>query len=105
MPTRNLTVRCLNSINPPPVRRIEYWDASTPGFGPRVTESGRKSWVVLYRHQGRPRHLTLGTYPTPCRRDQARDSLRAVTKGNDPASEKGVAPVSVTRSETSPGPM
>ena len=94
MPTRNLTVRLIDSIKPPLTGRIEYWDAGTPGFGLRVTQSGRKSWVVLYRHQGRPRRLTLGPYPAlplADARDQARDSLRAVAKGKDPAGEKRIA--------------
>src|SRR5262245_16478146 len=93
MSTRNLTVRFIDSIKPPPAGRIEYWDAGTPGFGLRVTQSGRKSWVVMYRHQGRLRRLTLGTYPTlplADARDQAKDTLRAAAKGKDLAGEKRI---------------
>jgi len=27
----------------------EYWDSQFPGFGPRKSNSGRKTWVALYR--------------------------------------------------------
>ena len=94
MPTRNFTVRFLDSLKKPTTGRVEYWDSQTPGFGLRVAKSGRKSWVVLYRHQGRLRRLTLGTYPTlplADSRGQAKDALRAAAKGKDPAGEKSVA--------------
>jgi len=94
MPTRNLTVRLIDSIKPPQAGRVEYWDSDTPGFGLRVSASGRKTWVALYRHQGRVRRLTLGTYPTlplADARDQAKDGLRAAAKGKDPAGEKKTA--------------
>jgi hypothetical protein len=71
--------------------RIEYWDAALPGFGLRVTEKGAKSWTVLYRLHGRLRRSTLGGYPAlPLAeaRDRARDVLREVDKGNDPAIAK-----------------
>ena len=93
MPTKNLTVRFIDSITPPASGRIEYWDESTPGFGLRVSDSGRKTWVVLYRF-GRVRRLTIGTYPTlplADAREMAKDALRAAAKGRDPAGEKRAA--------------
>jgi integrase len=94
MSTRNLTVRFIDSIDPPSSGRAEYWDEGTPGFGLRVAESGRRTWVVLYRHLGKVRRLTLGTYPTlplADAREQAKDALRAAAKGKDPAGEKKAA--------------
>ena len=66
MPHLKLTDRTVNAIQPPPSGRADYFDADRklPGFGLRVAASGRKSWVLLYRHGLRPRRLTLGTYPT-----------------------------------------
>jgi len=93
MPTKNLTIRFIDSIAPPASGRVEYWDDSTPGFGLRVSDSGRKTWVVLYRH-GKVRRLTLGTYPTlplADAREMAKDALRAAAKGKDPAGEKRTA--------------
>lgn len=85
------TVRKLDSLKPPPSGRIEYWDADTPGFGLRISDSGRRTWIAMYRHQGRLRRLTIGSSPPiglADARDEARDALRAARKGADPAAEK-----------------
>ena len=71
--------------------QIEYWDGKTPGFGLRVSQGGKKAWVLLYRHQGRLRRLTLGTYPilgVADARDMAKARLAEVQQGNDPATTK-----------------
>src|SRR5215472_204793 len=91
MPTRNLTVRFIESAHPPSVGRIEYWDRGVRGLGLRMTSNGAKSWVAMYRHNGRLRRLTLGSYPAlPLvdARRQASAALRAAALGHDPAGEK-----------------
>ena len=58
-------------------RGSEYtlWDGSLPHFGLRVHPSGRKSYIVQTRAQGRMRKITLGRFPelglTEARRDAA----------------------------------
>ena len=94
MPTIRFLVRTIDAIKPPANGRVEYWDADTKGLGLRVAESGRKTWVVMYRHQGRLRRLTLGTYPILSLadvREMAKDELRTAAKGGDPAGAKKVA--------------
>jgi len=91
MPSLKLTARTVENAKPPAFGRIEYWDAALPGFGLRVTDKGAKSWTVLYRAHGRLRRATLGRYPTlPLAeaRDRAREVLREVEKGMDPATAK-----------------
>jgi integrase len=44
----------------PKAERYEKWEGG--GFGVRVSPRG-KAWVWVYRHQGRPRRMTLGSYP------------------------------------------
>ncbi|MBF6570426.1 MAG: tyrosine-type recombinase/integrase [Candidatus Binataceae bacterium] len=71
-------------------RRV-IWDRKTPGFGLRVTVTGHKTWVVLYRMSGKLRWLTLGTYPPVSLADArkaAKDALADVHKGIDPVAEK-----------------
>ncbi len=85
------TVRKIDAIKPPDTGRAEYWDAHTKGFGLRVSAQGRKTWVVMYRHQGRLRRLTLGTYPAlplARARKKASERLSEVAEGRDPAGEK-----------------
>ena len=57
------TARAIEAIKPPATGQKDYWDSSLPGFGLRVSAAGRKSWVVMYRHQGIKRRLTLGALP------------------------------------------
>src|SRR5262249_14096307 len=94
MPRLRLTSRTVESAKPICARRVEYWDDTLPGFGLRVSERGAKSWVVVYRHQGHPRRLTIGSYPRlglADARDLARKALREIAEGKDPAAEKKVA--------------
>ena len=90
MPTVKLTDRLIQSISPGS-KRIEYWDAKMPGFGLRVAPSGRKTWILMYRTQGRLRRLSLGIYPSlflADAREEAGDAQHAVAKGTDPAGVK-----------------
>jgi integrase len=64
---------------------------TTPGFGLRVTEKGMKTWTVMYRSHGQLRRVTLGHYPDmPLKdaRDRAREMLRGIDDGEDPAAAK-----------------
>ena len=68
------------------------WDSELPGFGLRVLESGRRSFVVRFRTAaGTERLLTLGAlaelHPDEAR-EKARDVKRAVREGRDPKAER-----------------
>ena len=70
----------------------DYWDDRLPGFGVRVAQSGRKTFVVRYSAtDGRKRRLTLGAYPLLSladARDKAREALAEVARGDDPQGQK-----------------
>ena len=83
MAIRNLAVK--------PGERVEIWDNKIPGFGIRASSGGTKSFILVYRHRGRPRRLTLGRYPTvslSAARRKAQDALKTVSDGADPQALK-----------------
>ena len=70
--------------------RYEVWDTE-PGLGLRIAPSGRKSFVYLYRFEGRPRRMTLGVYPRVSLSDARAEVVKAVKKLEkdiDPGVEK-----------------
>lgn len=90
MATQNLTVRSIQALKPGRAR-YEVFDAQMPGLAIRVTPSGHKSWVLLYRHHGRLRRLTLGRYPDRGLAEARKEALNArgrILNGADPAAEK-----------------
>lgn len=91
MPITNLTVRFLEALKPPPAGQVDYRDESLPGFGVRVSPGGRKTWIVVYRTNGRLRRLTLGVYPHVTlaeARAKTKDALHEAGNGGDPATAK-----------------
>ena len=87
----SLTKLFVDSVKPPHQGQIDYWDTHVSGFGLRVSAGGQKSWVTIYRHNGRLRRMTLGAYPTLSLADArqlARAALRDAAHGADPAGEK-----------------
>lgn len=74
-----------------PKHRDIRWCESIPGFGVRVWPSGKKSFVVWYRINGRQRSYSIGRYG-PLTIQQARDiahrKLAQVIEGKDPLAER-----------------
>lgn len=71
--------------------RYVVWDDEIKGFGLRITPSGRKSFILSYRANGRKRLMTLGAYG-PLTLSQARkkayEKLAEVIDGEDPLAER-----------------
>jgi len=69
MAKKKFTDAAIKRIPTPKTGRIEYWDSLTPGFGLRITDKGRRSWVLMtraYEPETGKRTLarfTLGAYP------------------------------------------
>lgn len=74
----------------PKSTRYEVWDEGKRGFGIRVTPRGVKSFIWMYRFEGKSKRLTLGCYPKTKLSDAniafaaARDKL---LNGSDPGTE------------------
>ena len=91
MTRQTLTDLSLQKLQPIEGRQIEAWDAKIPGFGVRVSPSGTKSFVLVYRHDGRARRLTLGRFPIlglAEARKLAHKALSQLAGGTDPIAEK-----------------
>jgi len=85
-----ITDQALKRIAPAPGKRVELWDAYVLGFGYRATQKGTGSFFVMYRLEGKQRRQTIGRYPALSLEDArgvARDTLRKVKGGTNPAEE------------------
>jgi integrase len=83
-----------------PASRQELSDGLLPGLYLVRQPSKAMSWAVRYRHAGKPRKVTLGSYPAlglKAARDLGRGALRAAAEGRDPAREKQDAKVEAKR--------
>ena len=90
MATVTLTVRYLDSLHSHG-KRFEVFDALVPGLAVRVSASGRKSFTLYYRHQGRMRRLGLGRYPDVLLEKARRIATQhrgRIFDGADPAGDK-----------------
>ncbi len=71
----------------PKAERYEVWEDGRTGLGVRVSPKGRKSWIFMYRFDGKARRMTLGTYPAlslanaRVKHAQAKETLE---QGDDP---------------------
>lgn len=77
----------------PKGRDAFIWDDELPGFGIRVFSSGRRSYLVQYRSEGRTRRVTIGLHgPVTCEvaRKRARELLGNVAGGGNPAEERSL---------------
>jgi integrase len=72
-----LTKRVVDALTPGPAERIAF-DRDLPGFGLKITPSGRKIFLFQYRfppgRMGRTRRVTLGEYGQAITPDQARST-------------------------------
>lgn len=82
-----LTKRTLDATPCPIVGQVFLRDADIPGFGVRLTKSG-KVFILEKRIQGRMRRVTIGAYG-PLTMEQAREKALALTheiiEGHNPA--------------------
>jgi integrase len=92
MPTLKLTQAAVERLKPPASGRIEVWDSQLPGFGLRISDTGRKTWQAFYRVEGRLVREKLGTLaqiPNAAdARELARQSMTKARAGANPVEER-----------------
>jgi integrase len=90
---RNLTDRTLKSLRPAkPDRSYDAWDLRFPGFGVRVSDTGRLTFVLMTRYPGstNPTRRALGHYPAlslAAAKAKAGTWVDLIAKGIDPVIE------------------
>ena len=83
------TDRSITSLKPK-AARYEAWEDGRTGFGVRVAPIGRKSWVYMYRFDGKARRMTFGPYPRMSLADarvKLAEAKRKLDRGIDPGAE------------------
>ncbi len=67
--------------------RYDVLETGGRGFGVRVTKKGTKTWIFLYRFEGRPRRMTLGRVedlPLVEARERCEEARKLLRAGTDP---------------------
>jgi integrase len=87
--------------------RVDYWDTQLPGFGVRVSEAGRKTWIAMYRADGKSVRETLGTVAlipnVADARARARESMQKAREGVNPVEQRrGAARAAEIAAERAP---
>lgn len=97
-----ITRRFLADLEPVPADRC-LWDDLLPGFGVRLSPSGRTVYIVRYRTRaGSARKMTLARVcdlPPDEARERARRIFAQVADGKDPAGERSSARAAPTMAE------
>jgi hypothetical protein len=86
------------------VRAKDYfiWDDDLPGFGVRIFASGKRSYLIQYRAQGRSRRYTIGlhgVWTSELARQEAKVQLGRVAAGDNPAEERHLDHQAITVKE------
>jgi integrase len=97
MASKTLTQLAVERFKPPSAGREIHWDGLLPGFGLRISASGHRSWIAMFRVAGesKPTMQTLGTFAQIPKVDNARQRAREAIL----AARSGINPVEVRRAE------
>src|SRR5262249_758267 len=78
MPTQRFTDKMLKGLKAPSSGQVDYWDELLPGFGVRVGTTGRKSFFVGTRINGKYRRITLKPHYDQLSLADARSMAKAI---------------------------
>jgi integrase len=88
MPTQRFTDKMLKGLKPAASGQVDYWDELLPGFGVRVGTTGRKSFFVGTRINGKYRRITL----KPAYDQLGLADARSMAKALMADAQSGIAP-------------
>jgi integrase len=93
MAKRNLTDRTLKALKPAAAGKLyDVMDSVVPGFGVRISDTGRRTFVLVTRYPGsrNPARRAIGAYGAITladARQKAQGWLKLIEAGKDPARE------------------
>ncbi|MGO8840784.1 MAG: tyrosine-type recombinase/integrase [Methyloceanibacter sp.] len=93
-PRKALTVKVIDGLRPAPAgMRYEIMDPAAPGLGVRVTDKGKRTFVLVGRfpggkHPTRREIAEVGVLTLEAARQKARDWVALIKKGIDPRVEQ-----------------
>jgi Arm DNA-binding domain len=90
------TQLAVERLRPPGTGRVIYWDTLLTGFGLRVSTSGRKTWLAVYRINGKQKWETIGATARIPKVADARVRARQIFEDAD----RGMNPVQEHRATT-----
>ncbi len=76
-------VRSLRAIK----KRFIHWEDGRTGLGVRIAPTGRKTFIFMYRFEGRARMMSIGTYPIVnlhSARKKVAEGKEMLASGHDP---------------------
>src|SRR5262245_24603986 len=89
---RHFNDRTLKALKRPAQGEVEYWDASFPGLGLRISDKGRKTFFLATRFPGttggRRKLGVYGPITLADARNKASRWLALIAEGKDPALEE-----------------
>jgi integrase len=89
--TTKLTQRIVDAAKAPKSGQTFIRDSELTGFALRITENGAKSFIWEGRVRGRPRRITIGSYPALSVLSARREAIKirsAIAEGRDPSLER-----------------
>ncbi len=87
----SFTDAAIRNLKPLSTKQFEVWDQAISGFGLRVSPSGTKAFVLVYRIGGKLKRMTLGRYPDLLlakARAAAYSAKSKIAAGEDPKPRK-----------------
>ena len=100
---KSITDRTLKALKPTPHgAHVDVWDTGFPGFGVRLSDTGRRTFVLMARYPGskNPTRRALGVYDKISleeAREKAREWAKLIARGIDPESAEAAARLAALR--------
>ena len=90
---QKLTQLLVERMRPPAQGYLTVWDTGLPGFGVRISATGRKSWIAMYKVAGSVEVMEtispVAVLPSLAdARDRARASMDKARQGIHPVKER-----------------